>query len=84
MTKKPPVVLAVDVFDHVGAAAYLKISKTYLYQLRHVGKAPESVKKGRQIFYTKAALDAWDRARKDRAAEREEKRNAKTRIKKAA
>lgn len=84
MTKKVEKLFADDVYDHIGAAAYLKISKTYLYQLRHIGKAPESVKKGRSLFYTKAALDAWDAERKERAREREAKRAAKTKTRKAA
>lgn len=84
MTKKVVNLLAADVFDHIGAAEYLKISKTYLYQLRHIGKAPASVKKGRSLFYTKAALDAWDAERKERARERDARRAEKTKTRKAA
>ena len=77
MAKRPVTLLADGVYDHAGAAEYLKISASYLYQLRHTERGPAAEKKGRTLYYTKAALDAWDTQRKKRAAERAAKRAQK-------
>lgn len=84
--KKTVVLLAPDVFDHAGAAGYLKISTTYLYQLRYLEKGPLYTRQARALYYTKQALDAWDKERKAKKATREAKRkaNQKRSMKKAA
>lgn len=62
----------------VEAAAYLGVSKQYLYQLRHKGLGPACTRKAvyglgkgptERVFYQKRDLDAWDKERREAKAQ---------------
>lgn len=48
-----------------GAADYLGISKSTLYNLRRAGTGPKHFKRGQLIRYTTTDLDAWMRQEDD-------------------
>lgn len=82
MSKKKPK----DIMTITDAAAYLGVCRQYLYQCRSKGTGPESTLRiihglgkgpSLRVTYEKAALDAWDKARKA-------KRTAKKSTKRAA
>ena len=50
-------------FTPAAAAVYLDVSGAYLAGMRHHKTGPKFTKNGRNVFYTKAALDAWNTAR---------------------
>jgi len=54
-----------DLLNVTAAAAYLGISRTWLYQLPRKGGGPARTLIGRRVFFAKADLDTW---RKERAA----------------
>lgn len=45
------------------AAAYLRVSKSYLDKLRVYGGGPKFLRFGRKILYRKSDLDLWAAAR---------------------
>lgn len=65
--------LAAGVYDVNAAADYLKLTKSYLHNMRHNKKGPKFHKLGHRIYYKLSDLKAWNDARLTRKEARTKK-----------